>query len=180
MLTLVFYFFPNQEKVFVFGLSVLIIISLIFDVIRLSFPHINNFVFKNIHFLFVDRDRNKINSANFYFMGCLMAIVIFPVDIASIGILYLSIGDTAAAVGGMFLKRFIPYQIPGTQKTFIGSLVFIAVAVLIGFLLGLPLSIAFASAFVGAFVEALPLRIDDNFTIPFFSSLSIWLLMGRI
>jgi dolichol kinase len=178
-LALVFYFFPNHENIFIFGLSVLIIITLLFDVIRLSFPHINDFVYEHLHFLFVDRDRHKINSANFYFMGCMITIVVFPVDIAAIGILYLSIGDTAAAIGGISLKKFIPFQIPRTTKTFIGSFVLIIVCFHIGILLGLSWQAALISAFIGALFEALPLGIDDNFTVPFFSALSIWLVIGK-
>lgn len=179
VLALIFYFFPNQETIFIFGLSVIIIVSLIFDVLRLTFPHINDFVFKHLHFLFVERDRNKINSANFYFMGCLMTVILFPVEIASIGILFLSIGDTSAAVGGIGLRKYIPYKIPKTPKTFIGTVVFIVVCSSIALILGLPWKVAVISAVVGGVVEALPLGIDDNFTIPFSSSLTIWLMLGK-
>lgn len=160
---------------FVFGLSVLIIVSLIFDMLRLVFPHINDFVFTHLHFLFVDRDRHKINSANFYFMGCLLTIVLFPVEIASISILYLSVGDTFAALGGIYLKRFVPFKIPGTQKTFIGSITFTLVAGFLGLGFGLSPLVAWVSALTGALFEALPLGIDDNFSIPLSSSLVIWL-----
>lgn len=176
-MALVLYFFPSQENVFVFGLSVIIIVSLIFDMLRLTFSHINDFVFEKLHFLFVERDRQKINSAIFYFMGCLLTISIFHYDIAAIGILYLSFGDTAAAIGGMSLGKKIPLKIPGTTKTFIGSFTFVVVAFIIGLLLKLPLPVALYSAIAGSIIEALPLGIDDNFTIPFFSSLTIFFLI---
>lgn len=104
-----------------------------------------------------------------------MTILLFPVNIAAIGILYLSVGDTAAAVGGMTLKKYIPFQIPLTTKTYIGSFCFILSAFGIGLLLGLHIKVALISALVGAIVEALPLNIDDNFTIPLSASFTIWL-----
>jgi len=176
VLALIFYFFPNQENIFVFWLSVLIILSLIFDALRLAFPHINHFVFHRLRFLFVERDKHKINSANFYFMGCLLTITLFPVEMAAIGILYLSVGDTFAALGGIYLKPFVPFKIPKTQKTFIGSITFILVAGGIGLLFNLPPLVAWISAFVGALFEALPLGIDDNFTVPISSTATIWFL----
>lgn len=179
VLALIFFFFPHKENIFIFALSVLIIVSLSFDMLRLTFPHINEFVFKRLHFLFVERDRNKINSAIYYFMGCLITIIFFPVEYAAIGILFLSIGDTAAAVGGMTLKRWVPFKIPGTSKTIIGSFTFIVITALIALLLGLPLKVALISAVVGAVSEAIPIGVDDNFTIPFFSTLSIWTLMTK-
>jgi len=175
ILALIFYFFPAQENIFIFGLSVLIIISLLFDMIRLTFPHINDFVFEHMSFIFVSRDRKKINSAIFYFIGCLMTILLFPVQIAAIGILFLSFGDTAAAVGGMMLGKYIPFKIPRTQKTYIGLFCFFIVACGIGFLLGLPIKVAVIAALAGAIVEVLPLGIDDNFTIPLTASFVIWL-----
>lgn len=175
VLALVFYFFPHQENIFAFSLAILIIVSLLFDALRLTFVHINEFVFKYLSFLFVERDKHKINSAIFYYGSCLLTIKLFPVDIAAIAILYLSVGDTAAALGGIYFSRWIPYRIPKTSKTFIGSFFFVLVSMLIGLIFGLSLKVAFLSALTGAIFEALPLGIDDNFTIPLSSSLVIWL-----
>jgi len=176
IIAIIFYIFPNYENIFIFLLSSIIILSLITDALRLTFPHINDFFFKYFHFLFVERDRNKINSANFYFMGCLITVVFFPVSIASIGILYLSFGDTFAAIFGRKLSKYIPYKIPNTNKTFIGSIGFVIISTIIGVIFSLNIKVALISAIVGAIFEALPLGIDDNFTIPFFSSLVIWAL----
>ncbi|HCL55415.1 MAG TPA: hypothetical protein DHW82_00165 [Spirochaetia bacterium] len=93
-----------------------------------------------------------------------------------IGILYLSIGDSAAAIGGIYLSKKIPFKIPKTQKTFIGSFSFFAVASVIGFLMGLPILTVFISAFTGALFEAVPIGIDDNFSIPLSSCSVIWLM----
>ncbi|HOJ49200.1 MAG TPA: SEC59/DGK1/VTE5 family protein [Spirochaetota bacterium] len=174
IIAILFYFFPLYENIFIFILSSVIILTLIVDVIRLTFTHINDFFFKYFHFLFVERDKNKINSANFYFMGCLLTLMFFPSSIAAIGILYLSFGDTSAAIIGQKLSKKISIKIPKTNKTFIGSIGFVVVSTIIGITFGLNIKTALLSAVVGAIFEALPLGIDDNFTIPFFSSLTIW------
>jgi len=82
-----------------------------------------------------------------------------PSEIAAV-IFILAIGDGASTIIGMKGKHKIPYN---KEKTFEGTVAFFLFSLPAYFFIGeaiIPLAI------IAAVVESLPLRLDDNLTVP--------------
>ena len=117
----------------------------------------------------------------YFFSSLLFALAFFDKEVLAFGIIALSLGDTAAALFG---KQFGTHKIFWNKGkswegfaafaavTFIGSYVF---AIFFPqFAIVKPITLALIAGFFGAFVESLPI-VDDNFMIPIFTGLAIYL-----
>lgn len=107
-------------------------------------------------------------------LGVLLALVVFPIDSARIGIVALSFGDGIASLAGKIFGRV---KIPFTQgKTLAGSLAcFIAVYIAMFLITYNPLR-AFEIALFTTVLELIPIRDFDNLLIPLLVSGLVWLL----
>lgn len=94
----------------------------------------------------------------FYFFGERPAIV-------NAALLYLALGDAAAAIIGKRWGRH-PYAIWGSTKTLEGSLAGMTVAVLCGLALGMPAKLVAGGAAAFCVADAVPFPPDDNLWIP--------------
>ncbi len=89
------------------------------------------------------------------------------------GIVTLAVGDAFSGMVGYYLgKRNLPYN---PKKTIEGTLAFFVSSFIALSIITEPVE-AILISFVSAFVESLPLRLDDNFTLPLISSLVAYLL----
>ncbi|MCW3978545.1 MAG: SEC59/DGK1/VTE5 family protein [Candidatus Bathyarchaeota archaeon] len=117
-----------------------------------------------------ESDREGVVSAPIWFaLGTLLSITLFPFRYATIGVLTVSVGDPVAALAGQFLGRH-PNPL-NRSKSVEGSLAGFAASALICSLLTDP-AISVVGCLVGMIVEALPLPMNDNFTVPILSALS--------
>ena len=109
--------------------------------------------------------------------GMLIALYIFPQDIAFASILILSIGDGFAALIGKMGKTKTPFS---KKKTWEGTLSGILTATIAASFF-VPFYIAFISSIVAMFVELVDFKfkgvIDDNLLIPIISGIVISLLL---
>ncbi len=166
LIAIFYYFFSFNEELFIFTLWAFVCGILLFDVIRLSFPVINNLVYKYFAYLFIDREKDKINSASYYFFGVLFCIYFFPVEVAVSAMLFLSFGDTAASfVGIHWGKR----KLIG-KKSIEGSLACLFTCLILAIFF-LPVHIAIIGAIIATLTEVLPWDLDDNLTVPVFSGI---------
>ncbi len=95
--------------------------------------------------------------------GIWLTLRFFPLQAATVGILVLAAGDTAASfVGRAFGETLLPHN-PG--KTVVGSLSLFAVGVIIA-IFYIPLPWAFLVGAVAMLVESLPVRGLDNLLLP--------------
>jgi dolichol kinase/phosphoserine phosphatase len=96
-------------------------------------------------------------------VGIFIAIACFEPAAATVGVLVLAIGDSAASlVGKTFGRTTLPYN-PG--KTVLGSLSLFAVGVLVAiFFVSVPWALLVGA--VASLVESLPLGPSDNFLLP--------------
>lgn len=111
----------------------------------------------------------------YFFLGILITIYIFKFNmaIANAAVLILLFGDSVSTLAGRkFGRHTLPLQ---DQKTFEGSLAFLAV----GFLLAVtqvPPAAALIGAFFGMLTEAYS-PIDDNIPVPIVSATAITIFM---
>jgi glycerol-3-phosphate acyltransferase PlsY len=118
-----------------------------------------------------EQEAGRLTGAFYFFLGCLLTALLFPAPIAALAILYLSLGDPAATlVGGWIGKTRI------WGKSLEGLLACLGVCAAAGMAVsGLgrtPLMlVALAGAATAGLLEVLPLKINDNLTIPLGSAL---------
>ncbi len=124
-----------------------------------------------------DRDF-PLRGALRFFTGALITLLLFrgSPDIVVPSIIVLSLADSATTLGGIYFgKHPIRYN---KKKTMEGSVSGFIVS-LAGLLLltDMPLFLLTAAAAVGVLVESLPVKIDDNLTIPVAAGLTLWALI---
>jgi dolichol kinase len=109
-------------------------------------------------------------------LGSLVTVLVFPPDIASLAILFLALGDPAATIVGTWKgqTRFWGKSLEGNIACLVACLL-VAVVVVTARDYP-PLLAAVVGAFVATVFGALPLRINDNITIPFGSALAMLLM----
>ncbi len=118
-------------------------------------------------------EKYELTGSTFMGISALVCVVLFPVPIAVAALLFLSIGDSAAALIGMRWGRTT--LVPG--KTLEGTLACLVSCSIIGIVVpGVPFSAGIAGALTATIVELLGIGIlDDNFGIPILSALAMWI-----
>lgn len=149
------------------------------DVLRLRSPHISQAVLRVFGRL-MRRDELKSLTGNSYFiLGLLIIVLAFPRPIVSLAVLYLALGDPVAAIVG---TRWGRRRIVG-EKSVEGAVANFIVAFAVSYLVGTWLFVSprpFLLGLIGGassvIAELLPLKIDDNLTIPVVSGTLLWIL----
>jgi glycerol-3-phosphate acyltransferase PlsY len=108
-----------------------------------------------------DELKNSLTGATYLFVGMTLAVFLFPKDIAIAVMLFLSIADPCAAIVGKSIpiKKIFKKSIGG----FLGFL--ICASVIVTIVLGFSYT-GLIVALAAAMVELIPLRLNDNLTIP--------------
>ena len=148
-----------SESLTITGLSVLFLILLASDLVRLRVPQLNILFFRFFQILVSPRESQNIASSTWYILGALIAIVLFPISAALSGILVLAWADpTANYLGRRWGRRAF---LGGTLE---GTIAFLVVAVLI-LSVRHPLPIAIPSACLITLVERSAWPLDDNLVL---------------
>lgn len=171
-------FFTHSEAVYLLGFMACMVY--IFEQIRVNYPEQAAKFTLYSRYLLRAEEQLKESAQVPYIMGLLLTILSFPKPIAIGAILTLAIADPLSALIGI---RFGQRKI-GPRKTLEGSLAFFCActaSLLMGFstihqmhpaLIGLCLS----AALIISLFELIPIKIDDNLTIPLFTGVMTWLL----
>ena len=166
-----YYFFPNKIDM------IIILASFLIFCFFTEFYRINNLalsrIFSNwIEFMMRDEEKKgELTGATWVFAGALFTILLIPDPFNIISLLFLSFGDTFAAIIGI---KF-PYIKLG-RKTLSGSIAGFFACLAIGLVIDIPVTygVIVLGAFVAMFIEILPLPVNDNVSIPIFSGLSMY------
>jgi len=128
-----------------------------------------------------DLTQKRLNGASNVLLAALLSVFIFPKIIAINAISILIISDTTSAlVGRRFGRhRFLAKSLEGSLGFFISAVLVVLVAPKIG---RLPIEyiIGFIAAAIGTVVEALPIKIDDNISVPLSIGFSLWALYALL
>jgi dolichol kinase len=151
---------------------------LLVDIIRLTIPSMNKLFFRIFSRITAEKDTYQLNGSTYYLISSILAILLFPREIAIAAMLYLSLGDSIAAIIG---KRFGKIKI--YNKTLEGSLA----CFLLCFFISLTLfnwKIALVGALSATIVELFSsgdfrtlLLFDDNLLIPLLTGAALLLSM---
>lgn len=119
-------------------------------------------------------EAHHLTGASFLFLGSLSAAILFPSNVAILAMLFLSLGDSAAALVGQSIGR-----LRLGAKTLEGTAACFAVCLLIALAGDMPLSVALAGALTAALAELIPWAvINDNVAIPLFAGGMMTLLLA--
>ncbi len=130
--------------------------------------------FFNQYFRFMMRENEKkgeLTGATWVFVGALFTVLLIPPPFSILSLMFLSVGDTFAAIIGMQY----PYLKLG-KKTLTGSISGFIACIILGLIIDIHISsdILIFGAFMAMFIEIMPLSFDDNVTIPIFSGFSMY------
>ncbi len=117
--------------------------------------------------------KGSITGATYYIIGTFLCIVIFDKNIAIVSIFFIVLGDTAAALVGKAWGRI---KLMGRKSLEGSAACFIVCAVISVFWIDPVIGIT--GAFVATLAELLPLRIDDNLTVPLISGAAMQLMVA--
>jgi dolichol kinase len=174
------YFFISKQ----FAICLLVPITAAFvivDMARYYIPPIAQWFYHWFGWLLrrheTDVSKKRFNGASNVLISSLLCVLLFPKIIAINAITILIISDTTSAlVGRRFGRhRFLGKSLEGSLAFFISAVLVVLVAPKID---RLPMEyiIGFIAAAIGTVVEALPIKIDDNLTIPLSVGFSLWVL----
>jgi dolichol kinase len=172
--------FTHEQVVRIFGAIACLVY--IVDRIRIAYPEAVARRAPWINRTFMRAEEQVREAAMTPFaIAVLLTIITVPKLAALVAIYTLAIADPLAAVVGIrFGRRRITHN-----RTLEGSLAFFAATVAIAALIlrwgtaASPATIAgvsAATAFAASVLELLPLRVDDNLTIPIFVGFATWLI----
>jgi len=157
---------PLTGGIMVVLMSVLSGLALVVEVARFQFPALNRQLVMWLKPLLKATEDHRITGATYIALGALAAFLLFDKSIAVTALLFLSLGDPAAALVG---SRARGIRLFGKSPW--GTVAFALVALGVAGVLSMTgvVSAHWAlavGALVAGLVELTPLPMDDNFTIP--------------
>lgn len=160
----------------VYLLLILFFITLVIEASRLYLPGINRLFINYFGFLMRSEEKHNPTGTLYYLSGALISILLFPKEIALFSITVLAVGDPSAYIVGSNFGR-----LRIGKKSLEGSLAFLTASVIAGFLLhnlwgDLSVIAIITGAVTGTVVELVPLRINDNLTIPVTASAVVYVM----
>lgn len=146
-----------------------------FDAIRLRVTWLNHWFLSWFAPLVRDKERTKLTGSSYFLIACLITVAAFPRHISIPAILFVSLGDSAATVVGVWKGRIRVWG-----RSVEGHIACLVICLVIGGLLaatshGLPPIVTVVGAIFATLFEALPLPLNDNITIPVGSALAMTL-----
>ncbi len=149
--------------------------------VRINYPETAAKLLPFTRFIMRAEEQLKESAMVPYAMAVLLTIVAFPKHIALVGIYSLAIADPLAAIIGI---RFGRHKLTPTRSiegstSFFLAIFLVTLIVLTGYNNAFDITIFLVSFAVGAICTAadtIPLKLDDNLTIPLFTSALLWLV----
>ena len=172
--------FTHEQVIHIFGTIACVVY--IVDRVRIAYPEVVARHMPSVNRLLVRAEEQFRESAMIpYAIAVLLTILTVPKPAALVAVYTLAIADPAAAVVGIqWGRRKIAHNksLEGSAA-FFGATLLIAVFVLAETTGATAATVAGASitiALAAAACELLPLRIDDNLTIPLFVGFTTWIV----
>lgn len=155
--------------------GVLLAVALILtaDILRLRWGAFRRWVHARIGGYLRPREQHRLTSMHYLTAAALVLAIVAPQAIAATALGFLVLGDACAALVG---ERWGRHRCG--RKSVEGSVACFVGCVTAGWLF-LPQhpGAVLAAAAVATGVEALPVRVDDNLSVPFIAAMTLWLLV---
>ena len=129
------------------------------------------------HMVREHENKGGFTGATYILLSIVLTVALFSKPVAVAAMAFIMVGDTFAALVG---RRFGRHKIFKT-KSLEGSLACLTGTVIVAlFTPDLLLTVGLTGALAAAVVEALPLKIDDNLTVPLLSGATMAILLKFI
>jgi dolichol kinase len=163
------------------ALGTILCVLYILEQIRISYPEMAAKFIPITKFVIRAEEQLKESAMMPYTIAVLLTIITFPKPIALVAIYTLAIADPLSAIVGIrFGKhRIVQHKSLEGSAAFFLSTFICSVVVLSGYngaVSGSIVLVSGAIAFFSSAFEMIPLRIDDNLTIPLFTAFILWIL----
>jgi dolichol kinase len=145
-------------------------VSFLLDVLRLAHKPFNSRFMRFFSLVVRQSEENRFNGSTFLCLAFFVVIFFFSRKVAVTAMLFLSLGDAAAELGGRYFGRLRIFQ-----RSAEGTAAFFLVAFLTALVLWGNWRFALLGAAAGALVELFSFELDDNLTVPIGSALVLWL-----
>lgn len=152
---------------FTLGFSIL---CLGFDALRHSWPDVNAWFVKRYGYSLKEEEKKGVAGSGLFFFSTSMALVFFSRPVAVASLLFLTVGDLAAALADRRWKVGRGKHLPGALACF-GASWLLGVMLLSPWVAALGAAVACLAEFLSG-----PARLDDNLTIPLLAGAAMtWL-----
>jgi dolichol kinase len=153
-------------------LSLLFLFSILVELLRNKIDLLQLLFNSNLRKILREKEvQGQFTGASWLLFGSLITVFIFPIEIAVPALIYLTIGDSFAAIIG----KFYPVGKVGSKSisgTFSGIVSSSIIALQMNEVI--PMQIIIFGSIIAMVVELIPhKKLNDNFTIPIVSALSI-------
>lgn len=158
--------FVVSREVVVWSLAGLATLAIIFEIVRFAMQGANPWLARRLPVLLKEQERQRPTGTTYLLLASVLTFWLFPEGIAIVALVFLALGDPAAAfIGENLGKRKF------RGKSLEGSLAFLTVCLISGaFLTRVGTDVTLIQVLVGAvaasLVEVLPIPVDDNLRIP--------------
>ena len=169
----------HQQMIHVLG-TILCVLYIV-EQIRINYPEMAQKLLPITKFIIRAEEQLKESAMMPYMAAVLLTIITFPKPIALVAIYTLAIADPLSAIIGIkFGKHKIVKHksLEGSAAFFVATLT-CSLIILSGYhgsINGLIVFISIALALLASAFEVIPLKIDDNLTIPLFTAFALWIL----
>lgn len=169
----------HQQAIHLLGF----IASLLYVVeqVRISYPEMANKFLPITRFFMRAEEQLKESAMVPYVFAVLLTIITFPKPLALIAIYTLAIADPLSAVIGIKFgkRRIVPHKsLEGSLAFFVSTLLISLgiFSVTLGSASVLAITISLLLSLLASGFEMLPIKLDDNLTIPLFTAATGWAL----
>ena len=166
-----YYFFPHKIDMIIV-LAFFLILCFFIEIYRRNNLMIAKIFSVYLEFMMREKEKKgELTGATWVFVGALFTILLVPDPFNIISLLFMSFGDTFAAIIG----TKYPYIKLG-KKTLSGSIAGFFACLSIGLVIDFSITyeIIILGAIMAMLIEIMPLPINDNVSIPIFSGLSMY------
>ena len=161
-LSVPFLYWLTSREVTLCLVGIAVVCALCIEGARLKWEKANNLVFMIVGGYTRSHEEKKVTGATYYAVASFIVILLFSKEVAISSLLFLTFGDSAAALVG---TRYGRHKI--FQKSVEGSTACFLVCSLVGYvLLGW---VGVVGALAATIIELLPIHVDDNLRIPLVS-----------
>jgi glycerol-3-phosphate acyltransferase PlsY len=172
------YFFIDRTLL-LWIVGIIGVVPTLFDLIRLSSSKINIFFFTKEKRVLKQGEEKRFSSVSLFLISAFLTIIFFPKEIAICAMAFLIFGDVFAKFFGLEFGEIKLLQ----DKTLEGSMGHLLACALAGYILwpytGLnPATIAIG-ALTATVAEALPLGVNDNFSVALLSA-GVMLILSKV
>ena len=168
---------PRSHTEWRLFLITLCLAAIVIDLFRIHERRVRNFFRGFFGELIREHEEFSLMGSTYLLIGALLAVEIFPRNVAAAAIGFTVIGDaTAAMVGKRWGRRpFFNKTLEGAAGGLAGCLLWASVLTLAG---ALPWWLALIGALTASLVELLPIPLDDNLGMTLIAGYAMRLLAG--